>query len=103
MKHITQVRAMDKKKNGEVLVFLLGCFSIGLIAGSFTKNKFKKHIANNQPSIAHYINRLSEFDLSSDKVGSEFFFDLMSSGFSAQLAFDIVQKECIEMGEKFND
>ena len=94
---------MDKKKNGEILVFLLGCFSIGLIAGSFTKNKFKKHIAKNQLSVAHYVNRLSEFDLSSDKLGSEFFFYLMSSGFSAQLAFDIVQKECIEIGEKFND
>lgn len=94
---------MDKKKNGEVLVFLLGCFSIGLIAGSFNKNKFKKQISNNPLSIEHYLNRLSEFDLTPEKAGSELFFDLMSNGFSPNSAFDVVRQECIEVGEKFND
>lgn len=94
---------MDKKKNGEVLVFVLSCFSIGLIAGSLSRKNFKKYTTNNTLSIENYVNRLSEFDLTADRSGFELFFDLMSNGFNAKLAFDIVQKECIEIGEKFND
>jgi hypothetical protein len=94
---------MDKKKNGKVLVFLLGCFSVGLIAGSISKNKFKKNFINNPLTIENYVNRLSEFDLTPQKEASELFFDLISSGFNAQKAFEVVQKECIEAGEKFYD
>lgn len=94
---------MDKKKSGEVLVFLLSCFSIGLIAGSIAKNNFKKQLNDNSLTIENYINRLSEFDLTQEKAGSDLFFDLMSNGFNPQSAFSIVQQECIEFGETFND
>jgi hypothetical protein len=103
VKHIILVRKMNKKKNGEVLVFLLACFSVGIIAGSISKNKFKKNISQNSLTIQNYVNRLSEFDLTETKSASELFFDLMSTGFHPQSAFDIVAKECIDVGEKFND
>jgi tyrosine-protein phosphatase YwqE len=94
---------MDKKKNGDVLVFLLTCFSIGLIVGSINKKQFKKDKKNNSLTIENYLNRLIEFDLTPQHSASELFFDLMSTGFHPQTAFDMVKEECIDAGEKFYD
>jgi hypothetical protein len=94
---------MNKKKNGDILVFLLTCFSIGLIAGSINRKNFNKIKQNNYLTIENYLNRLVEFDLTPQQSASDLFFDLMSSGFNPQTAFDMVKEECIDAGEKFYD
>jgi hypothetical protein len=94
---------MDKKKTGEVTSFLLICFSVGLIFGSISKNKFKKNIKSNSITLQNYVNRLREFDLTEEQSASDLFLELTSIGFDSNSAFDIVIKECIEVGEKFND
>jgi tyrosine-protein phosphatase YwqE len=94
---------MNKKKNGDILVFLLTCFSIGLIAGSINKKHFNKFQRNNPLTIENYLNRLIEFDLTPQQSASDLFFELMSSGFNPQRAFEMVKEECIEAGEKFYD
>jgi len=94
---------MNKKKTGEVTPFLLICFSVGLIFGSISKNKFKKNIKSNSITLQNYVNRLREFDLTEEQSASDLFFELTSIGFDPNSAFDIVIKECIKVGEKFND
>jgi len=94
---------MDKKKTGEVTSFLLICFSVGLIFGSINKSKFKKNIKSNSITLQNYINRLREFDLTEEQSASDLFLRLTSIGFDSNNAFDIVVKECIEVGEKFDD
>lgn len=88
---------MTLKKNGKIAIFLAGCFLIGYIsAKNMSKNKsviIKKNI-----SFDNYINRLSEFDLTHDKLSTELFVGLVNDGLSLKDAFDVTIRASYEYG-----
>jgi hypothetical protein len=90
-------------KKNEPYLFLLACFAVGFCVGLQNKKKFTDSKPKTNLTITNYVNRLKEFDLTEHNDSVNFFYDLIEIGFHPDSAFEVVKKECIEVGETFND
>lgn len=89
------------KKNGKNII-VTGLISVSIFFWykNYKKTKEIFYIPN-RLTIENYVNRLKEYDISSEKEASNLFFDLIECGFSPQRAFDTVQKEINDSGEHY--
>lgn len=94
---------MILKKNGKIFTTVISFGLIGWYIGSLNKSSMNKNIMFSKLSLENYMNRLKEFDMSPEQEATNLFLDLIESGFHPNSAFDVVKKECLEAGEKFND
>ena len=92
---------MILKKSGKIATAIIIGGLVGWYAGYFNKKTMIKTISLPNLSVDNYVNRLKEFDMSSEKEATNLFYDLIESGFSPHSAFDLVKKECLEAGEIF--
>jgi len=81
---------MMNMKNGEKAAFLLAMFAIGSVIGRLSSQK-RLIQKNNQPNIAQYLNRLTEF-YGSKTIGyaEDEFLHLVDFGMSPQNAFTAI-------------
>jgi len=90
------------KSSIKVELFLLACLFLGWKTGSINRKDIQKK-PYSKLTLENYVNRLKEFDMSSEKEATNLFFDLLESGFNPNTAFDLVTEECIEAGQKNYD
>lgn len=89
---------MDLKKSGRIILFLIGCFAIGSLTSTLMAKKKFPIYEQNQISFENYISRLSEFDLTEEKLSTELFLGLVNDGVSFKEAFEATIKASYDYG-----
>jgi hypothetical protein len=91
------------KKNGKIGLLFFGFLTVGFVLGEISKQKFTNNNSKDiiDITLGQYMNRLTEFDLTDEKEATSLFLDLIENGFYPESAFNVVQKECLEVGEVF--
>lgn len=91
------------KNNSRLIIYVSLCCAAGAFLGYLNKKEMKKEVKSNSLTISNYVNRLKEFDLTSNSESINFFYDLVEIGFHPNSAFDLARQESIEASEFFND
>lgn len=94
---------MNMKKKNSLLLILIGGAGLTIALGLRNKRKMEEIKRIDRLTLSNYVNRLKEFDLSSDGESINFFYDLIEIGFHPNSAFELTKKECMENGESLND